>query len=520
MPPEALDLPPARLSAGSAVPPAWRAAAIRVGAAWAGLVLLFLGDWAAMADQWWNSSTYNHILLVPAIVGWLVVQRREQLVRVLPEAWWPGLLLFAGACLLWVLGAFAGLTIARQAGAAAMLVTAALALLGPRAGAALAFPLAYLMLLVPFGDELVPALQMITAAITIALVHLSGIPATVDGVFIDTPAGLFEVAEACSGVKFLIAMIAFGLLVANVCFVGWRRRAAFLAVCLVVPILANGIRAWGTVYAAQYVGAEVAAGFDHIVYGWIFFAIVIALVLALSWRFFDRPADDPMIDAAAIEASPLLARLAGRRFAAAPVLALLAVVALASLGWARAADALAADLPRRIALPDVPGWQRTDYRPAVWWEPRAHGADHRLLGRYRNARGQEVDVFLAVYAAQHEGREAGGFGEGALPSGGEWAWLSPGPEIAGARSDRLLARGETARLAATFYRTGDLLTGSNARLKLANIRDRLLLRERATTTLILSAEDYTDQPAEPAIAAFRRAAGPLGAWMDRLAGVR
>jgi len=43
-------------------------------------------------------------------------------------------------------------------------------------------------------------------------------------VFIDTPAGLFEVAEACSGVKFLIAMTAFGVLASNVCFVGWKRR--------------------------------------------------------------------------------------------------------------------------------------------------------------------------------------------------------------------------------------------------------------------------------------------------------
>jgi exosortase/archaeosortase family protein len=62
------------------------------------------------------------------------------------------------------------------------------------------------------------------------------------------------VAEACSGVKFLIAMVALGVLVANVCFRSWHRRAAFMALCVAVPILANGVRAWGTIYAAQYVG--------------------------------------------------------------------------------------------------------------------------------------------------------------------------------------------------------------------------------------------------------------------------
>lgn len=504
----------------AAVSPAWRSACLATGLAWLCLIVLFREDWTAMAGQWWNSSTYNHILLVPAILVWLVVQRAPQLARLAPQSWWPGLVVAAGAMLAWVLGAFAGLTIARELGAVGMLVAAVLVLNGPRVGVALAFPLAYMLLLVPFGDELVPPLQMVTAAITVGLVHASGIPATIDGVFIATPAGLFEVAEACSGVKFLIAMIAFGLLVGNVCFVGWKRRAAFMAVCVAVPVVANGVRAWGTIFAAQYVGVEAAAGFDHIVYGWIFFAIVIALVLALSWRFFDRPLDDPGIDADAINASPLLDRLAGARIAMAPALIALAALALGGQAWALAADRITAPLPGQIFLPEVPGWTRVDYRPAVWWEPRAGGADHRLLGSYADADGNRVDVFLALYDSQREGKEAGGFGEGALTANTGWAWQSPGPPADGARSDRLLAQGRVERLAYTWYRSGSLLTGSNARLKLANITDRLLLRARPTATLILSAEERPGHPAAAAIGAFRRSAGPVDAWMDRVAGVR
>ena len=519
MPPEAGAVLPVRKLWSVDLPPAWRSTAAYTGLAWLALIALFFADWASMAGQWWNSSTYNHVLLVPAILAWLVVQRAPQLARIVPRPWWPGLLLAAGAMLLWVLGAFAGLSIARQAGAVGLLIAAVLTLQGPRVGAALAFPLAYMLLLVPFGDELVPSLQMVTAAITIALVHLSGIPANIDGVFIATPVGLFEVAEACSGVKFLIAMIAFGLLVSNLCFVGWRRRLAFMAICLVVPILANGVRAWGTIFAAQYVGVEAAAGFDHIVYGWIFFALVIALVLVLSWRFFDRPLDDSGIEAERINASPMLARLAAMRIAAAPALALLAGLALGGQMWASAADGIAAPLPRQVFLPDVPGWHRVDYRPQVWWQPTASGADHRLLGSYADAAGNRVDVFVAVYDRQQEGKEAGGFGEGALTPNSQWAWQSEGPKADVARSDRLLALGHVERLAFTWYRTGDLLTGSNARLKLASIRDRLLLRPRATTTLILSAEERSGNPAVPAIDAFRRATGPVERWMDRIAGV-
>lgn len=518
-----LDLA-ARLRAGpglfASLPAPWRQPLALLAFAWAADLILLLPDWMAMADQWWNISTYNHILLVPVIVAWLVHERMPQLARLTPQAWWPGLVLASGAGFVWVLGEFAGLSVAQQAGAVGLLIASVLALLGPRIGAVLAFPLAYMVFLVPIGDELVPALQMITAGITIALTHLSGISAVIDGVFIHTPAGLFEVAEACSGVKFLIAMIAFGVLAAEVCFRSWRRRVAFLAVCLVVPVLANGVRAWATVFAAQFVGADKASGFDHLVYGWIFFAVVIALVLAISWRFFDRPLDQAPVDMDRIDASVLIGRLQELRVGNTAALLGLLFILLAGQAWARAADALSAPLPHEIVLPEVPGWHRVPYSPQVAWEPLAQGADHRLLGRYADVHGREVEVFVAVYGSQGDGREAGGFGQGALPPGGAWAWQSPGPAVDDAKTDRLLAEGRVERLAYSWYRIGDLTTGSNARLKLAVMADRLLLRPRPTTMLILSAEDHDGKRAQPAMDAFLRAIGPTDRWMDRTAGVR
>lgn len=495
----------------------WRKALVALGLTWLTLLAAFASDWLAMFDQWWNSSTYSHILLVIPIIGWLAWQRWPQLAGLEPQPSRWGLLFCAAAILLWVLGTFAGFNLVRQTGAVAMLPATGLLLLGPRTFAALLFPFAYMAFLVPFGDELVPPLQTITAKMTVALVHASGIPAQINGVFIDTPAGLFEVAEACSGVKFLIAMIALGALVGNVCFISWRRRAAFFALCLVVPVLANGVRAWATVYVAQFVGAEKAAGVDHIIYGWVFFAVVIAAVLALSWRFFDRPVDQPMIDPEQIAALPWLARLERAAISIPLALAAGGLIVLGGAGWAHAADALAAPLPRQVFLPDVPGWQRADYRPVSAWQPIAGGADHRLLGRYVDKAGNEVDVFYALYAAQGEGSEAGGFGQGALSPGSGWAWTSAGPAMPPAKSDRLLWDGRNVRLAATYYRSGALLTGSNARLKLANIGDRLLLRARPTQMLILSAEAHPGHDPAAAMAAFRNAIGDPGPWMDRIA---
>ncbi len=500
--------------------PAWIGPLRLLALAWLGIFALTFPDWAAMADQWWNSSTFNHILLVPLILVWLVHQRAGELARIEPQAWWPGLVPFAGAALLWVLGAFSGLSLARELGTVLMLIGSVLVLLGPRIGAGLAFPLGYMLFLVPFGEELVAPMQMVTARLTIALVHLSGMAAKIDGVFIDTPAGLFQVAEACSGIKFLVAMVAFGALAANVCFKSWWRRAGFMALSIAVPVLANGVRAWGTVYMAQFVGADKATGIDHLIYGWVFFAVVIVLTMAMAWRFFDRPRDDAMIDLEAINASPRLAALAAWRIRPTMALSCLAGIALAGQAWAMAANSLVATLPRQIFLPEVPGWHRVDYRPQAPWEPRAQGAEHRLLGSYADDKGHRVDVFLALYASQGEGKEAGGFGEGALIPNSPWQWHSPGPEADGAKSDRLMAVGRLERLALTWYRTDDLTTGSNARLKLANMTDRLLLRARPTMMLILSAEERAGQPgAAESIDLFRRSTGAPGAWMDRIAGI-
>jgi len=496
------------------VPAAWRAPIVHLSLGWALLFALTAGDWADMARQWWGSSTYNHVLLVPAILAWLVWLRTSEIAPLAPRAWWPGFVLVGGALFLWLLGSVASVNLASQLGAVLALQAAVLALLGPRIAAALLFPLGYMLFLVPIGDELVPMLQLVTARLTIVFTQWSGIPAAIEGVFIDTPAGLFEVAEACSGVKFLIAMIALGTLVAHTCFRSTVRRAAFMALAVILPILANGVRAWGTIYIAQSRGVEFAAGFDHIFYGWIFFALVIAALLGISWRFFDRAPDDPAVDAGRLAKSALLARL--ERFRAAPqaVLGSLATIVVFFACWSAAVQNLEAPLPESLALPRVAGWEAAGYTADVAWMPRAGGADFRLSGRYRDSAGHEVDVFLAVYRGQSRGREAGAFGEGALVPGTPWRWLEPEASLAGGQGEWLQANGRVRRLAMTWYRHGPLVTGSNTRLKLAAMADRVIMRARPTTMLIVSAEPLPGVPARDSIAAFLAATGAPGAWMD------
>lgn len=291
------------------LPAVWRRVLALLVPVWLALILLTAREWGEMLHQWWNIDTYNHILFVPPIIVWLVALRRDVLARVEPSPWLPGLVAVAGALCLWLVGRVTGINLLAHAGAVAALQGAAIAILGPRATLALLLPIGFMAFLVPFGDEIIPPLQAITAHIAIALTHWSGVPAAIDGIHIDTPVGLFIVAEACSGVKFLVAMVALGVLVCFTAFESWRRRAFFMLACIVVPIVANGIRAWGTIYIAQFKGVEFAAGFDHIFYGWIFFAIVVALVLAGAWRFIERDPEDAGFSLEAIGRSSSVAWL-------------------------------------------------------------------------------------------------------------------------------------------------------------------------------------------------------------------
>ena len=338
MPPESLSPPVRPTALIERIAPQWREPLVALTGAAALVMLVAAREWGEMAHQWWDIDTYSHILLIPPIIIWLIALKRTELVKITPQGWLPGLGVVGAGLLLWLVGRASDINLIAHAGAVGALQGVVLAVLGPRVALVVALPLGMGVFLVPFGDEIIPPLQMITAAMAIALTQWSGVAAEIDGINIYTPAGWFIVAEACSGVKFLIAMVTLAVLVCFTRLSSWKRRALFMLAAVIVPVLANGVRAWGTIYIAQFYGAEFAAGFDHIIYGWVFFAIVVAVMLAGAWRWFEREPEDYGWSAEEASALPVFARL-DTAYAPLPMLlSLLAVMALA-------ASALAAFMP-------------------------------------------------------------------------------------------------------------------------------------------------------------------------------
>ncbi|WP_108810251.1 exosortase A [Sphingorhabdus sp. Alg231-15] len=495
----------------------WTKHLCQLGLAVAAILIVFWRDGLAMLDAWWNVSTYNHCLLIGPIIFWLVQQRREELVKIAPAIWTPGLFWMGLAAAGWLLGEAAGVSFAKHLGLLMMLQGAVITLLGRRVMRGLIFPLFYSFFLVPFGEEFVPLLQTITAKMSMVFLGWANIPAFIDGVFVSTPTGYFEVAEACSGVKFLIAMIAYGALVSNICFQSWQRRAAFMIAALAVPIIANGIRAFGTIYIAHHTTTDFATGFDHIFYGWFFFAFVLALVMIIGWPFFDRKIDEPMIDGDAIARS----RVTGSKLSPSHAMIAMTAMIAAPVLWTAALAAQSSPVPDKIALPKVAGWERVDYRPQFDWQPRFDGANHQLLGRYHHASsGAEVDLAIAVYDRQEDGREIVGYGQGAFDPGTDWSWSRDLTAPASGKAIQITAPGPVVRDVQTFYRIGNILTGSGSAVKLETLKSKLLGGNQQAVTILISAEKIDEAGPAAAMSDFREALGPLDKLADEMAGLR
>ncbi len=490
----------------------WRDHLLLLGLLAGAVLTLFHHDAFDMMRIWWTSSTYGHCLFILPLIGWLVWMRAPVLQTLEPQTWGAGLFWLGMGALVWLLGDAASLGVLRHAGLIVMLQGVVAASLGSQVTRALLFPLFYAFFLIPVGSELEPALQLLTAEMAMSLLGLVGIPAHIEGVFITTPTGYFKVAEACSGAKFVVAMTAYGVLVCNVCFRSWARRAIFLAFALVSCVLANGVRAFATIHVAHKLGIEAAQGFDHVVWGWLFFGVVMAGVMLAAWPFFDRKPGEHGLDT---ERLP-------RFTSGAPTRTLTAGLALAFMTAAPAWSHLSALIgPKglaRIEAPDVQGWQLARAPMAYPWTPHFEGADQRFQARYADGKGHIVDLAIIAYDRQSEGRELIGFGQGAVDPAGEWAWSSPEWAPESGRGEIITAPGPVRRHIVSLYRVGGSgMTGSAARIKLDSMTAKLLMRDQRALAILISAEDKEGAPAEAAIRAFLKSLGDPQSLADAIA---
>lgn len=366
------------------------------------ILLLFHATAAEMVDIWSRSVTYNHAFLVPPITLWLIWRQRHKLqgLPVRPQPW--VLLPMAAACVLWLLGELAAVNAATQFALVTLIMLAVPALFGMVVARALTFPLLFLYFAVPFGNFLVPIMMEATADFTVLAVQWSGVPVYREGLQFVIPTGSWSVVEACSGIRYLIASFMVGTLFAYLNYRSFKRRALFMVMSLVVPVVANWLRAYMIVMLGHLSGNQLAVGVDHLIYGWVFFGIVIGLMFMIGSRWTEPDAqgiEEAAHAAASRAAAP--AEPAARAWLTAAGVAVLMLGTHAAL-WTIDRPSTQALSPLELPGTLAPGWQVAP-QPLSTWLPAFKGFRASQSRSYTGPQG-EAAVWIGYYRDQ--GREA------------------------------------------------------------------------------------------------------------------
>lgn len=496
---------------------------LAVALALAALGVLYSPTLLSMADVWLRSATFAHGIVIAPISAWLIWRQRQQL-RQLPVRPAPlALLLTAALGAVWLLAAVAHVQVLQQFCVVLMAITAVITILGGRLARAMAFPLAYLLLAVPFGEVLIAPLIDITASFCVLILQALAIPVFRENNYLTLPTGTWSVVEACSGLRYLIASLAMGTVYAHLTYRSTWRRLAFVAVSLLVPVIANGMRAAMIIMLGHWSDMTVALGVDHLIYGWVFFGLVTCLLFRIGGHWRQQPAPWQPIAAPATSSPPSPVRLAAVTVAA---LALAAIwPALALLAADRDAAPAVPHRALRLAPPPAP-WHASAMTSADW-HALHQGQPSRWSANYVDTgSGRTVSLQLTWYRHQRRHDELLAPVERVMAPGlPRWHATPIGQRqivVDGRRFEvhQTIEQSASVKLLVwRWYRQQDVDTSSAVLLKLLTAKNKLLGRSDSAAEIVVAcAYDDDPAPAGRAMAALLQAMLPaIGQGLDDVA---
>jgi exosortase A len=513
----------ARTHATSGATHRWRSVLLALAALIGAILFLYRDTAVAMEAIWSRSDTFAHAYLVLPIVAWLMWQKRDELAALSPQPCGWFLLPMALAAFAWLLADVAAVNALAQFALVTLLVLSAPLVLGPPVARVIAFPLAFAYFLVPVGEFLLPWLMEWTADFTIFALRASTIPVFREGNHFVIPSGNWSVVEACSGVRYLIASFMVGTLYAYLNYRSLRRRLIFIGISIAVPIVANWIRAYMIVMIGHLSSNRYATGADHLVYGWVFFAVVIALLYAIGTIWSERDADGSVTVQApsqgAADSNPLAP------FALAAAAVLIVAGPLVASHRLQTTDDTATPVQLSQLAPSGGGWSlRSD--PITTWHPAFQHPSAQTEATF-SSEGKQVGVYIGYYRAQGYARKlvsssnelvrsldrdwalisSDGKQEVALPGSRVWLRVSAvGGGGAGSLRQRLAVW--------QVYWAGDRLTASDSLAKVYSTFHRLTGRgDDSAVILFYSIED---QPGDASATLERFVRSNLQGVVDHL----
>ena len=364
------------------------------------LLVIYHQTTISTVATWNRSTTFTHGYIIFPISIYLIWLRRHRLSHYLPAPNYTGLLLLAGLGFGWFLAHLADVLVVQQLCLVGMIPAIVWSVLGWNTVREIAFPLGFLLLAVPMGEAFIPFLLDFTADFTVMMVEFTGIPIYREGTFFSLPSGNWSVAEACSGIRYLIASITLGCLYAYLTYKSVVRRLGFVVFAIATPIIANGIRAFTIVMIGHFSNMELAVGIDHIIYGWLFFGLVMMFMFWVG-SFWSEPQPASEIDVGA-QSHELSNQAKSQTFL--QVTAIVLPLFFIWPWWAAHLDEKEAMVkpPTELPVPEAKAPWSIVTTPISRWTPHYQGSDISKQMTYSDGK-TAVELFVFFYRTQESG---------------------------------------------------------------------------------------------------------------------
>ncbi|MDJ1008320.1 MAG: VPLPA-CTERM-specific exosortase XrtD [Paracoccaceae bacterium] len=385
----------------------------------------------------WATPEYSHGPLIPLISLYLFLRelRHRGLPQTPPTDRWPGVLVTAFALLVAILGNIVNIpdivTYAFIIWTAGVVLT----IFGWRRGIRHQLPVFHLVFMLPLPQflywEMTIFLQGVSSVLGVFFVDLAGIPVFLEGNIIDLGVYKLQVAEACSGLRYLFPILSFSYLFAILYRGPFWHKALLLLSAAPITVFMNAFRIGVIGILVNYYGIEHAEGFLHLFEGWVIFLACVGLLMVMA-VVLQRMTRDPKPLSDAIDfdtegLAPILARVTAIRPSAA-LAAAAGLTLLVGLGWS-ALKAPPAPAPDRASFATFPraldGWSgwTGELDPEV---AAVLAADDYIAASFTApSEAAEVGFFSAFYLSQTEGSGIHS-PEVCLPNGG-WEVFSLDP---------------------------------------------------------------------------------------------
>lgn len=344
-------------------------------------------------DVWIVSEIFNHCLFVIPFSLYLIYQKKHTLsLHEIKSSLLP-LIPLVGAIFVQLFALIGDIKILMHIATFTSLPLLIWLLLGNEIAKKLSFPLFFILFCIPIGDQLIPYLQELTTNLAVPLLELTNVPIYRNGLYLDIPEGRFLVAEACSGISFLISSVVFGFGYAYLSFTSYKKRALFIAISILVPILANALRVYGIILTGHLSNMEYAVGADHLIYGGVFYVIVLFILIFIGERYRDRAIKTTVtVDKKSTSIS---------RYSVIPVAAFI-LFSLGQQAWLFNINNLSEPeflIPNNV-MPTTLSYQ---VNANTAWQPKFKGADKEAFGLVNlPPENINIETYIAYYSGAGE----------------------------------------------------------------------------------------------------------------------